>query len=462
MNNQVHPASFRDPAGFLFTRQGVLYRQVNRSYQADYDLLVTSGLLDELVTRGMLVPSQEVDQAPELPDLAYKILRPEKIWFISYPYEWCFSQLKDAALRTLAIQRRALKKGMSLKDASAYNLQFQDGRLLLIDTLSFEAYQPGQPWVAYRQFCQHFLAPLALMAHCDVRLEQLLRVYIDGIPLDLASRLLPLKTRLNPGLSTHIHLHASFQKKHADSGITTASRSGGMSLVALQGLIENLRNTIHGLKWRPRGTEWGEYYTESSGHYSESAAANKLAILEAFLDQVKPTSLWDLGANTGLYSRIASQRGIPSVAFDIDPAAVEQGYLQVKADKETHLLPLVLDLTNPSPAIGWANRERMDLLARGPVDMLLALALVHHLAIGNNLPLARIAEFFAQATQWLVIEFVPREDPQVQRLLSSRLDIFSGYNQAGFEAAFGEYFELQQSRPVLETHRLMYLMKRRG
>jgi len=462
MNNQVHPASFRDPAGFLFTRQGVLYRQVNRSYQADYDLLVTSGLLDELVARGMLVPSQEVDQAPELPDLAYKILRPEKIWFISYPYEWCFSQLKDAALRTLAIQRRALKKGMSLKDASAYNLQFQDGRLLLIDTLSFEAYQPGQPWVAYRQFCQHFLAPLALMAHCDVRLEQLLRVYIDGIPLDLASRLLPLKTRLNPGLSTHIHLHASFQKKHADSGITTASRSGGMSLVALQGLIESLRNTIHGLKWRPRGTEWGEYYTESSGHYSESAAANKLAILEAFLDQVKPTSLWDLGANTGLYSRIASQRGIPSVAFDIDPAAVEQGYLQVKADKETHLLPLVLDLTNPSPAIGWANRERMDLLARGPVDMLLALALVHHLAIGNNLPLARIAEFFAQATQWLVIEFVPREDPQVQRLLSSRLDIFSGYNQAGFEAAFGEYFELQQARPVLETHRLMYLMKRRG
>jgi len=201
--------SFRDPSGFMFKHEGKLYRQVNQKYQEEYDLLMNSGLYDQLNKSRTLVAHKEVDLAlAPRPKIAYKVIQPENIDFISYPYEWCFNQLKDAAILTLAIARRALEFGMSLKDASAYNIQFQHGRPIFIDTLSFEKYEEGMPWIAYKQFCQHFLAPLALMAKTDIRLGQLLKNHIDGIPLDLASKLLPASTKLSFGLSTHIHPHA--------------------------------------------------------------------------------------------------------------------------------------------------------------------------------------------------------------------------------------------------------------
>ena len=461
MNSPIHPASFRDPAGFLFKQEDILYRQVNLSYQKEYDLLISSGLYEELAGKGWLVRHSEVDMRPERSGLAYKVLLPELVEPISYPYEWSFSQLKDAALRTLAIQKRALRKGMSLKDASAYNIQFQNARPILIDTLSFEVYRPGEAWVAYRQFCQHFLAPLVLMATRDVRLSQLLRVYIDGIPLDLASRLLPGRTRLNLGLNTHIHLQAFFQNRRSPKKAGQTNPKSSMSQAAMEALMESLRSVIHKLSWKPKGTQWGDYYEENAAHYSDAASQHKLQIVGAFLEQIKPHSAWDLGANTGLFSRAASQRGIPTVAFDIDPAAVEKDYLACKANKETNLLPLVLDLTNPSPAIGWNHRERMSLLERGPVDAVLALALIHHLAIANNVPLPNLADFFQQAGRWLVIEFVPKEDSQVQILLASREDIFPNYTQQGFEEAFSGYFKIHTSIPVNDTPRRMYLMERR-
>jgi hypothetical protein len=197
-------SSFRDPSGFLFIREGILYRQVNQVYREDYSRLMDSGLYEKLVKNGLLITHAETDIQPADGVLSYKVICPERVPFISYPYEWSFGQLQDAALATLSIQRRALKLGMSLKDASAYNIQFPKGKAMLIDTLSFEQYQEGEPWVAYRQFCQHFLAPLALMAYKDVRLNQLLRIYIDGIPLDLASKLLPRSTRWNLGLATPV------------------------------------------------------------------------------------------------------------------------------------------------------------------------------------------------------------------------------------------------------------------
>ena len=217
-------ASFRDPSGFLFKRDGVLYRQVNRRYEQEYVRLMESGLYEKLLKAKLLIPHVEADEVEAEHGDCFKIIQPERVPFISYPYEWSFGQLKDAALATLSIQKRALKLDMSLKDASAYNIQYVRGKATLIDTLSFELYKEGQPWVAYRQFCQHFLAPLALMALTDVRLSQLLRVYIDGIPLDLASELLPWKTHLSFGLMTHIHLHASAQKKYA--GEEVKSRGG--------------------------------------------------------------------------------------------------------------------------------------------------------------------------------------------------------------------------------------------
>jgi hypothetical protein len=453
---QIVGGSFRDPSGFLFQAQGVLYRQVNRVYQEHYDHLIQSGLYDDLARRKLIIPHQEVDQSPARPDLAYRVLRPERIGFISYPYEWCFSQLKDAALTTLAIQKLALERGMSLKDSSAYNIQFHQGRAVLVDSLSFEIYQPGQPWVAYRQFCQHFLAPLSLMAYVDVRLGQLMRIYIDGAPLDLAVKLLALSRRFKLRLLMHLHLHAASQRRYADKPVAP---SGKMSKAALLGLIDSLESGIRSLQWSPKGSEWGAYY--EIHNYSPAGLDAKRDLIAAYLEQIHPRTVWDLGANTGRFSRIASGMKIPTIAFDIDPAAVEINYRQCVAEKETYLLPLIADLTNPSPAIGWHNQERMSLLERGPAEAVLALALIHHLAISNNVPLERIAAFFHQAGQWLVIEFVPKSDSQVQRLLATRQDIFPDYHPQGFERAFSEYFVVRDMQKLPHSERCLYLMERK-
>jgi hypothetical protein len=456
-------ASFRDPSGFLFSRGGILYRQVNRVYAEDYSRLMASGLYEKLVKAGLLVAHTEVDVEPADPSLAHKVIRPERVAFISYPYEWSFGQLKDAALATLSIQKRALKADLTLKDASAYNIQFVRGKPTLIDTLSFEIYNEGKPWDAYRQFCQHFLAPLALMSRVDIRLGQLLRVYIDGIPLDLASRLLPFASRLDFGLLTHIHIHASAQARFADADVKRVSKSasqrGGVSKNAFLGLIESLEGAVKKLEWKPAGTEWGNYYAITN--YTGAAFEHKKRIITGWLEKYNPTSVWDLGANNGEFSRLASTMGIPTVAWDIDPSAVEQNFQKVKSAKEQNLLPLVLDLTNPSPALGWANAERAGFGQRGPVDMIFALALIHHLAISNNVPLPRLADFFADTCQRAVIEWVPKTDSQVQKLLRSRKDIFDGYTREGFESAFGARFQILSALDIPESARRLYLLEKR-
>jgi hypothetical protein len=449
-------ASFRDPSGFLFSREGVLYRQVNRRYEREYGRLMESGLCEKLVKVGLLISHTEADPVLAQSDSAYKVIQPERVPFISYPYEWSFGQLKDAALATLSIQRRALKAGMSLKDASAYNIQFVRGKATLIDTLSFEIYQEGQPWVAYRQFCQHFLAPLALIALRDVRLSQLLRVYIDGVPLDLASELLPARTRLNFGLLTHIHLHAGAQKRY--SGAEVKSRAATtFGKQAMTGLIDSLDSSVRKLDWKPGGTEWGNYYDITN--YSDAAFEHKKQLVREWSSKVKPSLVWDLGANNGVFSRVAGEGGAFVVSSDVDPAAVEQNYRISKEAKERNMLPLLLDLTNPSPSIGWANEERDSFAARGPADMVLALALLHHLAISNNVPLPQLAEFFARAGNWLVIEFVPKSDSQVQKLLVSRQDIFPLYTREGFEAAFRPRFKICEAVSLRESERVLYLME---
>jgi ribosomal protein L11 methylase PrmA len=418
-----------------------------------------SGLYAKLVKAGFLIPHTEVDKPAALPDRAFKIIQPERIPFISYPYEWSFGQLKDAALATLSIQKRALKLGMNLKDASAYNIQFFRGRPTLIDTLSFETYREGEPWVAYRQFCQHFLAPLALMAYRDVRLSQLLRVHIDGVPLDLASGLLPGRTRWNLGLTTHIHLHASAQKRYADAPLEKARRGRKMSQQALLGLIESLQSTVRALAWKPAGTEWADYYDATN--YTDAAFTHKLNLVSEWLGKINPKMVWDLGANTGIFSRKAAELGAYTVASDIDPAAVEQNYRQVKTAREENILPLVLDLTNPSPAIGWQNQERESWIQRGPADAVLALALVHHLAISNNVPLPRVAEFFSTLGQCLIVEFIPKTDSQVRRLLSSREDIFPDYQRENFEQIFQQWYKIQATSDIRDSERRVYLMRRK-
>jgi ribosomal protein L11 methylase PrmA len=391
---------------------------------------------------------------------AYKVIEPELIPLITYPYEWCFSQLKDAALATLAIQRTALQHDMILKDASAYNIQFRHGRPVLLDTLSFEHYEEGSPWIAYRQFCQHFLAPLALAARRDVRLTQLLRAHIDGIPLDLASKLLPPRTWLSLGLLAHIHLHAKGQKRYSDTGgggpipsIPRISRAG------LNGLLDVLERTVRNLVWRAPITEWTDYYDQTN--YVEHAMRSKEAVIAEALQKILPAPKFvvDLGANTGRFSRLARRSGFQVIAADFDPAAVEKNYLDSRSRNDDGLLPLVLDLTNPPGGVGWAHEERPGFLERIPRDTVMALALVHHLAISNNVPLPRLALFFHRICKHLIIEFVPKSDSQVRRLLRSREDVFEDYDEPAFKQSFGRYFEINYSRLIEGSERSVYLMQ---
>ncbi|UCE24242.1 MAG: class I SAM-dependent methyltransferase [Candidatus Zixiibacteriota bacterium] len=448
-------SSFRDPSGFVFHSSGVLYRQVNQSYRDNYDLLLGSGLYDDLVKAGLLIPHVEANRPEGATESAYRVIKPRLVGFVSYPYEWCFSQLKDAALATLAIQKRAIEYGMILKDASAYNIQFVDGKPTLIDTLSFERYREGQPWIAYKQFCQHFLGPLALMCYRDVRLGQMMRTHIDGIPLDLTSALLPRRTRLSFSLLTNIHLHARSQQRHASK--PRASQRRGMSRRAMLGLVDSLESGVKRLRWQAKDTAWADYYDHTN--YEAESLDHKEQLVAEYLKLTQPSVIWDLGANIGRFSRIAAELGIESIAFDLDPAAVEKNYLECLRADEKRILPLVLDLTNPSPAIGWEHSERMSLLERGPVDLVLALALIHHLAIGNNVPLESIARFIRGCCRSLIIEFVPKEDSQVKRLLASREDIFDEYSEAGFESAFAHHFSIEKETAVSGSSRKIYLMR---
>ena len=433
-------SSFRDPSGYVFEKEGVVYRKIADTYKGTLMRVVASGLYQDLVDSGLMIPFEVVST---------DVVRPEQLNFVSYPYEWCFSQLKDAALVTLEIAKKAMIRNMILKDASAYNIQFHRGKPMLIDHLSFEDYYEGEPWTAYKQFCEHFLAPLALMSYRDICLGQLLRVYIDGIPLDLINSLLPFRANLNLHLLLHIRAHSVSQRYYEDRPLKMKK----ISRISLLGILDSLESCIRKLGWKPKGV-WVDYYSEDDKYIR-----HKKELVSNFLDEVNPKIVWDLGANTGLFSDIAGKTGAQVISFDSDPACVEKNYLNGNGP---NVLPLLIDLTNPSPNMGWENRERISLKERGNADTILVLALIHHLAISNNLPLKMIAEFLKDICYNLIIEFIPKEDLKVQKLLSTRKDIFPNYTQRDFEAEFSRHFDIREKEKVNSTSRALYLMRRKS
>ncbi len=451
------PSSFRDPSGFLFYENNELYRQINNSYKENYEFLISSGLYENLVKNELLISHEEIQMENKTDD-GFIIIKPERVPFVSYPYEWSFSQLKDAALITIKIQKIAKKYNMMLKDASAYNVQFKNSKPIFVDTLSFEKYIGGEPWKGYKQFIQHFYAPLALMSNKDIRLGQLSKIFIDGIPLDLTSKLLPTRTKTNFSLLAHIHAHAKAQKHYEGKKIDVKKRK--ISSRSLEGIIESLHSGIKNVKWAPKGTEWGDYY--SNTNYSDTGFEGKKEAILEFLKKYNPKTVWDLGSNTGIFSRIASDLGIFTISFDIDPVAVEKNYRQCVEKQETKILPLLMDLTNPSADIGWSNKERSSFMKRGPVDAVMALALIHHLVISNNVPLKKLAEFFSKICNFLVIEFIPKTDSQISRLLVTREDIFTDYTQKNFEIEFKTYFNILKSVEIIDSERTLYIMSRKS
>jgi len=437
---QRNDASFRDPGGFVFSRDGKIYRRVFDTY--NYGLLMNSGLYKTLVDKGWLVEHTEMSK---------NTLSPISIPFITYPYEWCFGQIKDAALLTLDICLEAIQYGLILKDASAYNIQFMNNRPVFIDTLSFVEYVDGCPWEAYKQFCQHFIAPLALAKYCDPRLILLLREFMDGIPIDLASSMLPMRAYLNLGIAIHIKLHSIGQNR-----VTTrpAVKIGKAQLVAF---LRSLRSVVSKMKYRVRSSSV-DYHEFSN--YSDQSSLNKRIIVDKFLRCARSEKIFDIGCNTGEFSVEASSQGYHVISADYDHDCIELLY----RTKRKRIYPMVLDASSPSPSVGWMCMERSSIFHRLNVDTVMALALIHHLSIKNNVPFEESSRLFAlllgkTVEGALLIEFVLPEDPSVVMLTRDRSDLYEWYNQEKFEEIFSRRFTIIDREPIIDSPRVVYLMR---
>jgi len=460
---QINAGSFRDPSGQVFERDGRIYRSVFRHGVKEFVAARDAGVYDKLIADGLLVPHEEVDFGDWAPKDTVFCLTHPRIPMVSYPWEWPFSMLKDAALIHLDAMEALMPLGFWLRDASAFNAQFDGDGVCLIDTLSVGRRASDSPWVAYGQFCSHFLAPLALAAYGDVRTLSLWRNYIDGYPLDLVVRFLPFSRRYRPGLFMHLILHARAQKmadRKEDIGKIKPVKKAKVSDRGLIGIVHSLYKTIEGIKWKRTSEIWEEYGEIRT--YQAEEVAKKSDYVDKVVKRLQPKVVWDLGANTGEFSLIAASQGAFVVSIDSDPGCTEYLYQKVAGDKGVKgVLPLTMDLANPSPGLGWNSQERLSLRDRGPADLIFALALIHHLVLSCCVPLGMIAEWFSGLGEHLLVEFIPYSDPMVQKLLRNRSDQHLPYSLDVFRSSFGGFFDFVDHM-TLQNGRTLYLCRLRN
>ncbi|MEH6538123.1 MAG: class I SAM-dependent methyltransferase [Psychroserpens sp.] len=455
-NNNRHSSSFRDPSGFIFVDQGVLKRSISPLYFEQYHALKSSEFFKKLQNAGLLIDHKEISESD-----TEIIIEPEQIPFFTYPYEWSFSQFKVAALLTLKIQKFALENGFSLKDASAYNVTFHKGRMVFIDTLSFDFYEENSPWRAFKQFISHFFGPLLLAKYNGPESLKLMSTFIDGIPIKMLSSMLPFKTKLNPFLYTNIHLLAKYEEKHnedykGDSKVAQLSKKGQLNIV--KGLYEYIKKMS-----LETTSEWGNYYDKIN--YATDAFDQKSQIIEGWVKQLETKTLIDIGGNDGTFVRKINHNLKQALVCDIDYNAVDINFKELKRRKETFMLPFVFDVLNPSADIGFNNKERESFLKRIKAyspDVTMALAVIHHMTLSGNIPFEMSAEFFSSFSKHLIIEFPKRNDSWVQRLLNTKGEFkghFDFYNIENFEGSYSKYFNILEKTPIKGSERVMYLLQ---
>lgn len=452
-----HPSSFRDPSGFIFEKDGVLYRQVNKVFKPDFDFFMNSGCYDQLANGNLLIPHETINENLTGSPDCYLTLKPEPISFICFPFEWSFDMLKDAALLTLQLLKESISFEMVLKDATPYNIQWHNGKLIFIDSLSFKKYNEKEPWIAYRQFCENFLSPLLLMHYTNMPLQQLQLSYPEGIPLAITKKWLPWRSRFSLHTYLHIHLHSKISiKKESSSNKTTS-----FSRQKLLNLIISLETVINKLKAPDQSTNWSAYYDEAAQR--DDYLTQKSQIIDNWVKNLAEiNTAIDLGANDGFFSKLLASNGIKTIAADFDPICINNLYNEIKKQKEVQIQPLVLDLSNPSPSIGVNNTERAAFLQRARVDLAIALAVIHHLVIGKNISFLQIANTFQQVCHYLLIEFVPKTDEKIQLMLKTKEDIYIDYTEESFANAFSKFFTIVEKKAVGNSGRVLYLMKKHG
>ncbi|MEE8295650.1 MAG: class I SAM-dependent methyltransferase [Sphingomonadales bacterium] len=463
--SKINPVagSFRDPGGQVFLKNNRVFRTVTKVAADDFDFVEKSGLVAKLEGRGQIVSSKKVSKTvfgSKIPNL-HTVLEHEKIPFISYPYEWPVQQLRKAAILQLDIMLLGLKHGVTLSDASAYNFQFIGSRPVLIDRLSLVPYVEGEIWVGYRQFCEQFLFPLILAATFNFPYHSWYRGELGGIPLASMAKLIPFSKRFSPGVFKHVILQNLFQTK--GQGLAKGDSAEGLKKIKLkreifQANLESMKKLISKLKLGSKAaSEWQNYDVDHSYDSEEEKA--KIAFIQAFAKKTKPEILWDLGCNTGAYSEAAITAGAGYVVgFDSDLGALAKACQ--RAEKFNHpLLPLYMNLGNVSPNQGWNQAEREGMAGRGPAGGLLALALVHHLAIAGNIPLSQVIDWLVRMAPTGVIEFVPKNDDMVKSLLALREDIFSDYTADDFEKYLGARAKIVKKLVCSKSGRTLYWYK---
>ncbi len=467
-SSQLEPGSFRDRTGRIYYLNDKVYRALSPEACEAWNLLTKKRFFNEASSAGRIVgteESSEVDASSLSAEHQWAgLLSHERIPFISYPYEWSFGMLKDASLLQLELLEEALQEDMILKDATPYNVQFRGSVPAFIDILSFEPLSEGQVWVGYRQFCELCLYPLMLQAYKGVPFQGILKGSLEGISPEDFWKLLSGFDVFRPGVLKHVFLHSKLQQNFGGTGkdVKGALAKAGFHKELILANVRSLKKLVSKLSPRAQKTEWSDYQ-DTCVSYSKENFDQKYAWIEEILAGApRQRMTWDLGCNTGTFSRLAGRYSDYVVGMDIDHMAIERFYQSLKAERVKSILPLVSNLASPSPALGWRGLERKRLEQRGRPSLMLALALIHHVVITANVPIHEFVEVLAQQGDSIIIEFVTREDPMVQKLLRNKIDQYSEYTTGNFEQCLASRFNIERKQVSLSGTRVLYYAVQRG
>jgi SAM-dependent methyltransferase len=462
---EANAGSFRDRDGRVYHLQDRVFRGLSEAALESFRQLREKSFYKKLAESGKVIGSREIDaESNPLPDTVTAqwagFLEHDPVPVISYPYEWTFSMLKAAAGLQLHLVERAVSNGFTLKDATPYNIQFVDRRPVFIDIPSFERLQEGEPWSGYRQFCEMFLFPLLLQVYKNTNFQPFMRASINGIDVQAAAALFGFRDRFRKGVMSHVWLQSKLDRRFGGSSenVRSSLKSAGFNKELILANVRKLQKLVRNLEWEAAGSEWGDY--SEFHNYSDDDHVLKESFIHDSVTTEKPGTVWDIGCNTGQFSRIAAKGSRQVVSTDIDHVAVERIFLN--PETPDNILPLVQNVADPSPNWGWRNRERSDLQSRSRPDLVLCLALIHHVVITANIPLAEFIDWLAGLTDKLVIEYVSRRDDKVQTLLRNKEDKYQDYSRESLEANLVRHFDIKQRQDVNNGDRTLYLCVKQG
>jgi SAM-dependent methyltransferase len=462
------PGSFRDRNNRVYDNGKTIIRGISRQALNHWNDLAGTSFFKSLSAEKKVIGTKLA--APEnIPDGWPAALIHDRVPFVSYPYEWPFGMLKDAAILHLDILERAYSHGWILKDSSSYNIQWMGSQPVFIDIPSFEPYKKGEPWTGYRQFCMMFLIPLMLQAYKNIDYRNLLRSNLEGIDPALANQIISGFSRFRRGVFSNVYLHSKFQARSARQELNEAKKltedSGrevqktknvNHSDAMILGTIQGLSRLVKKLKLPNFQTSWGSYEVDHS--YSETSLSAKEKFVDKYAGSKRRALVWDLGCNTGNFSRICSRHSDYVISLDGDFNAIERLYRREKKKSDSNILPLVMNLSNISPNQGWRGRERMSLEERGRPDLVVCLALIHHMVISANIPLAEYIEWLHSLGAEVIIEFVGISDSMSQILIRNRVNQYEDLTHENFEKVISQFFVVNDSELLKGGDRKIYYL----